>query len=184
MKFPGYVPLREERQAPLSRDPVVGVSQASSVFRFATRSDAGIEWSLRRNCSVTPVQLGALYASLCVVSLGVAGFFWSQGATLVLPFAALELLAVAAAFLIWARHATDSERICLTEGRLVVELESGGRVERREFPRDWVRVDPPPGSGQLIEVRGAGQSVRVGRYLRADLRPALAREIRLALRGA
>ena len=174
----------EGRHLPARRDPVMGVSQASSVFRFATRSDAGIEWSLRKNCSVTPAQLGALYASLCVVSLGVAGFFWSQGATLVLPFAALELAAVALAFLIWARHATDSERICLTEGCLVVELESGGKLERCEFPRSWVRVDPPPGSGQLIEVRGAGRSVRVGRFLRADLRPALAREIRLALRGA
>jgi len=113
LKFPGYVPLREERQAPLPRDPVVGVSQASSVFRFATRSDAGIEWSLRRNCSVTPAQLGALYASLCVVSLGVAGFFWSQGATLVLPFAALELLAVAAvaAFLGWLAWNTQANML-------------------------------------------------------------------------
>jgi uncharacterized membrane protein len=62
------------------------------MYRFATQSDAGVEWRLRRNCSITPSQLGILYASLCVVSLGVAGFFWAQGATLVLPFAALELV--------------------------------------------------------------------------------------------
>ena len=77
-----------------------------------------MEWSLKRNCSVTPAQLGWLYASMCVVSLAVAGFFWSQGATLVLPFAVLELIAVAVAFLAYARHAADSERIRLLEGRL------------------------------------------------------------------
>jgi len=142
-----------------------------------------MEWSLKRNCSVTPAQLGWLYASLCVVSLGVAAGFWSQGATLVLPFALLELVAVGSAFLLYARHAADRERIHLLEGQLVVEQETAGRIKRSEFAREWVRVEPRGDDGQLIEVRGGGQSVRVGRYLRSDLRPALAREIRLALRG-
>lgn len=164
-------------------EPVVGVSLACNDFRFATQSDEGVEWSLKRNCSVTPAQLGGLYASMCVLSLGVAGFFWSQGATLVLPFAALELVAVAAAFLMYARHAADGERIRLADGRLVVEQEMAGRTTRCEFVRDWVRVESCSDAGRLIEVRGGGQSVKVGRYLRSDLRPILAREIRQALRG-
>lgn len=159
------------------------VDVTSSDFRFATLSDAGIEWALKRNCSVTPAQLGALYASLCGVSMAVAGFFWVQGATLVLPFAALELLAVGTAFLVYARHATDSERIRLSQGRLVVEVETAGRLSRCEFPREWVRVEPRREDDHLIEVLGGGRSVKVGRFLRAELRPALAREIRLALRG-
>ncbi|MDP2073969.1 DUF2244 domain-containing protein [Hydrogenophaga sp.] len=142
-----------------------------------------MEWSLKRNCSVTPAQLGYLYASMCILSMGVAAFFWSQGATLVLPFAVLELVAVGAAFLVYARHATDSERISLLEGRLVVEWETAGRLSRCEFAREWVRVEPRPDVGQLIEVRGGGRSVQVGRFLRSDLRPLLAREIRQALRG-
>ena len=102
---------------------------------------------------------------------------------LVLPFAALELIAVGSAFLVYARHATDGERIRLLEGRLVVEWETAGRSSRCEFAREWVRVEPRTDAGQLIEVRGGGQSVRVGRFLRSDLRPLLAREIRQALRG-
>lgn len=159
------------------------VNQANSAFRFATVSDQGMEWSLKRNCSVTPAQLGYLYASMCILSMGVAGFFWSQGATLVLPFAVLELVAVGVALLVYARHATDSERISLLEGRLVVEWETAGRSSRCEFAREWVRVEPGPDVGQLIEVRGGGRSVQVGRFLRSDLRPLLAREIRRALRG-
>ncbi len=160
------------------------VSLACDVYRFATLSDDGMVWSLKRNCSVTPAQLGWLYASMCVVSLGVAGFFWSLGATLVLPFAALELVAVAAAFLAYARHATDGERIRLLHKQLVVELETAGQVKRCEFAREWVQVEAPTDNDQMIEVRGGGQSVQVGRFLRADLRPQLAREIRQALRGA
>lgn len=160
------------------------MSQSNNVFRFATLSESGMEWRLRRNCSVTPAQLGILYASLCVVSLGVAGFFWAQGATLVLPFAALELLAVGTAFLVYARHATDGERVRLAGGWLVVEQESAGRVVRSAFPRDRVRVEPGAMAAGLIEVRGGGQAVSIGRFMRADLRPLLAREIRQALRGA
>lgn len=143
-----------------------------------------MEWSLKRNCSVTPAQLGWLYASMCVVSLAVAGFFWSQGATLVLPFAVLELIAVAVAFLAYARHAADSERIRLLEGRLVVEQEMAGRTKRCEFAREWVRVAPSEENGQMIELCGGGQSVTVGRFVRPELRPVLAQEIRQALRGA
>ena len=160
------------------------VSQANNAFRFATLSEQGMVWTLKRNCSVTPAQLGYLYASLCILSMGVAGFFWSQGATLVLPFAVLELVAVGAAFLVYARHATDNERIRLLDGRLVVEWETAGRASRCEFAREWVRVEPRQDAGQLIEVRGGGKSVQVGRFLRSDLRPVLAREIRQALRGA
>ena len=168
----------------MSPTPLQPVSPS---YRFATSSDSGpgggVQWLLKRNCSVTPAQLMTLFVSLCVVSLGIATFFWFQGATLVMPFAWAELLAVGTAFLIYARHARDGEKISLHGTRLVVELETAGRLERAEFNREWVRVEPKSGDGSLIEVSGQGRSVKVGRHLRPELRPALAREIRLALRG-
>lgn len=154
------------------------------VYRFATVSGQNIHWFLRRNCSVTPAQLGWLYASICVVSLGIGTFFWLQGAKLILPFAWLEVLVVGVAFLAYSRHATDGERISLQDGRLVVELENAGRLQREEFRREWVRIEPKTSDRSLIEVSGHGRCVEVGRYVRPDLRPALAREIRMALRGA
>ena len=164
-------------------------SPEPSVFRFATlpqtgeASHQGVQWLLKRNCSVTPPQLLGLFASLSVVSLGIATFFWMQGATLVMPFAWAELVAVGIAFTVYARHARDGEKISLQGGQLVVELETAGRLQRAEFNREWVRVEPKNGDGSLIEVSGQGRSVRVGRHVRPELRPALAREIRFALRG-
>ncbi|MBE7366591.1 DUF2244 domain-containing protein [Ramlibacter pallidus] len=154
------------------------------VFRFATVQGQAIHWFLGRNCSVTPAQLGWLYASLCVVSLGIGTFFWFRGAVMILPFAWLEVLAVGAAFLAYARHAADREHILLQGRRLVVELENGGRLERAEFNREWVRVEPGADDRSLIEVSGQGRRVIVGRYVRPELRPVLAQEIRRALREA
>jgi len=155
---------------------------SNPVFRFATVKGQNIHWFLRRNCSVTPAQLGWLYASLCVVSLGIGLVFWWHGATLVLPFAWIELAAVGVAFVVYARHAADGERISLQGRQLVVELENAGRLERAEFDRAWVRVEPSAADRSLIVVSGGGRSVNVGRYLRPELRPALAQEIRRALR--
>lgn len=155
---------------------------SNTVFRFATVQGQAIHWFLGRNCSVTPTQLGWLYASLCVVSLGIGTFFWFQGAVMILPFAWVELAAVGVAFLVYARHAADREHILLQGRRLVVELENAGRLERAEFDRDWVRVEPAVDDRSLIELSGQGRRMSVGRYVRPELRPVLAQEIRRALR--
>lgn len=157
------------------------IAQGSPMYRLATVSDDGVSWVLRRNCSVTPGQLAGLFGLLCVLSLAVAGFFWSQGAWMVLPFSALELLAVALAFLAYARHATDGETIRWSHGQLVVEREDAGRLQRIEFSGRSLRVDPPSGAARLIELRGGGQTIQVGRFVRPELRPLLARELRHAL---
>jgi len=165
------------------------IPPAAPKLRFATPSTSGdvnhkgVQWLLKRNCSVTPVQLLGFFMSLSAVSLGIATFFWFQGARMVMPFAWVELIAVGSAFVIYARHARDGEKISLCDGQLVVELEIAGRLQRAEFNREWVRVEPQDRDGSLIEVSGQGRTVRVGRYVRPELRPALAREIRYALRG-
>ncbi|MEY2782848.1 MAG: hypothetical protein RLZZ239_618 [Pseudomonadota bacterium] len=157
---------------------------SNSIYQFAQESGHAIHWRLRRNCSVTPAQLGWLYLSLCALSLGIGVFFWLQGATLVLAFAGLELALVGVAFLAYARHATDGELISLQGASLVVECESAGRRERAEFARQWVRVEPKSGDHSLIELSGQGRSIEVGRFVRPELRQDLAREIRKALRSA
>jgi uncharacterized membrane protein len=157
---------------------------SNPTYQFAQESGPAIHWQLRRNCSVTPAQLGWLYLSLCAVSLGIGLFFWLQGATLVLAFAGLEITLVGVAFLAYARHAADGEWISLQGASLVVECESAGRRERAEFARQWVRVEPKSGDHSLIELSGQGRSIEVGRFVRPELRQVLAREIRRALRTA
>ncbi len=153
----------------------------SPVFHFATVQDARISWDFRRNCSVTPRQLSACFGLMVLVSLTVGAFCWSQGAVLVLPFASLELLAVGTAFVVYARHALDGERIWLEGNVLVVESENAGHRVRREFQRAWVRIEQAAHGQAMIEVCCHGQRVPVGRFVRNELRQRLATELRLAL---
>jgi uncharacterized membrane protein len=163
----------------------IGLAPVASPLRFGRETDAGersVQWLLKRNCSATPRQVLGFFGSLCAVSLVIAGFFWAQGATLVMPFAWAELAAVGTALVLYARHATDSESIRLQPGRLTVEHACGRHVKRVEFAPAWVRVEPEHGDRSLIELSGQGQQISVGRFVRPELRRQLADELRWALR--
>ena len=159
---------------------------SSPAFQFATLSANHIPsggsvvlWRLKRHGLISPAQLGWFYFSLCLACLGMAAFMSSQQVSAVMTSV---LLAIGTAFVVYSRHAGDTEKIVLQNGQLVVELETAGRTERAAFNRQWVRIEPKNEDGSLIEVSGQGRSVRVGRHVRPELRPLLAREIRFALR--
>jgi uncharacterized membrane protein len=155
-----------------------------AAWRFAVADAQGLRWHLVRNCSVTPRQLAALYASLCAIAVVVATGFWLHGAPLVAPFAVLELVVVGIAFLLYARRATDGERLRLAGDQLEVEIEQAGRVTHTVFQRQWVQVHAPAAASALIELRGQGHSVFLGRHVRPELRAGLAKELVVALRRA
>jgi uncharacterized membrane protein len=148
------------------------------------QSDWSVEWILKRNCSMAPGHLFGIFLVLCVVSLGIAGFFWFQGAKLVMPFAWLELVAVGVSFLVYARHAADHELIALSKGSLTVRNTSGNITETACFVPEWVSVEPVTGDESLIQLSGQGQKIEVGRFVRPELRRQLAKELRLAVRVA
>ena len=155
-----------------------------SRFGMSTASDGSVMWVLRRNCSITPGQSLAAYGGLCVLLMGVAVFFWAQGAQLVMPFAWVEILAVGAALWAYSRHAADREIIAVRDGRLVVEQHiNGGCVCRTEFALASVRVQPHPGGLRLIGISGGGKAVEVGRHVPPEMRPLLADELRSVLRA-
>ena len=167
----------------------LGAPALPAAWRFGRESDAtgndwSVEWLLKRNCSMAPGQLFAIFGGLCALSLTIATFFWAQGATLVMAFAWLELMAVGAALLVYSRHAADQENIALRKGKLTVAHTSGNTVETAEFAPEWVSVEPVTGDESLIEVFGQGQRIEVGRFVRPELRRQLANELRHAVRLA
>lgn len=152
-------------------------------LRFAVMEPDGLRWNLVRNCSITPRQLVALYGSLCLISMAIGTGFWLQGVPLVAPFALVELVVVGIAFMMYARHATDGERVRLVQGQLEVEIEEAGMVTRTVFLQQWVRVQRPAALADLVELSGQGQTVLLGRHVRPELRDALAQELGRALRA-
>ena len=162
----------------------------STAWRFAREfrqlhdggNRAAMQWRMVRLSSFVPGCLLAVFIALSVVSLGIGATFWWLGAPAVLPLAGAELLALGAAFWLCSRHAGDAETITLAEHELKVEHRFGRGVESAAFRVEWVRVEPAHGEGSLVEITGQGRRMRVGRYLRPELRMALARELRQAVR--
>jgi hypothetical protein len=108
-------------------------------LRFGRASQAGsgpcsVQWELRRNCSLTPKQMLGFYLGLSGVSLGIAGIFWWLGATLVMPFAWLEVLAVGVALLVHAAMAVNS----LPGGPAVNQLDLHPPVTRSPPTSSWL----------------------------------------------
>ena len=148
----------------------------------ASSSGWQAEWLLKRNCSLAPRQLLTAYLAICLFSLSVAGGFWLIGASYVLPFAFIELTALGAAMLVYARHAADREFIGLRDNLVRVECHNGGRLQSVDFNPRWVRVEPQRHDGSLIRLSGHGRTVDIGRHVQPGLRRQLAEEFRWALR--
>jgi uncharacterized membrane protein len=140
-------------------------------------------WCLRRNCALTPRQLGAFFASICALSLAIGVFFFHQGATWVVAFSGLEMAALGLALLCFARHARDGEQLTLVGRTLTVEQQRGSRHTSHRFNADWLSVTTDGAEG-LLRLSGEGRELTIGRHLRPALRPLLAQDLRRALARA
>ena len=145
---------------------------------------SGSSLLLKRNCSISPGGMLRVFGLLALASLGIATGFALAGAWLILPFAGLEVLALGAAFVVHARHATDFERIEVSTGRLTVEIAEADRVARYVIdPRvAKLRLEKDEGYGARVLLRMSGRDVEVGRHLDAGAREEFAAELTKKLR--
>jgi uncharacterized membrane protein len=138
----------------------------------------GFSLVLKRNCSISPAGLACVFAALAAAALGIGAGFAIAGAWLILPFAGLEVLLLAGAFVLQARHAADYERIELHDGRLSVEVAEAARRARYELDARRVRVGM---QGAMLVLQGPGAELELGRHLDADSRIAFAAELKRRL---
>lgn len=105
------------------------------------------------------------------LTLGLA--FVVAGAWPVLPWSLVEIGVLGAAFVCLERRARDWERLTVQGDRVIVEHVRGGRVERREWSRYWLRVDAVPardGVPAHLVLRSAGEECEFGAALCAGAR--------------
>jgi uncharacterized membrane protein len=143
------------------------------------------EWILKRNCSLAPHQLALACAFPCLMSFAIAGVFVAlHGAWCVLAYAMLEAVVAALAFVNHARHATDQERIDLTDGCLLIGRIEAGRLEQTRLDPYWTRIALPSRARDLIRLEARGVRIDVGRFVTEAKRRQVAQELRLALGSA
>jgi uncharacterized membrane protein len=152
-----------------------------TVGRSSTGWPVAREWLLKRNCAMSPRQVAFFYLTLVLVSLLIGLVFALVGAWLILPFSGIEMIAVGAALLIYARHATDYERIVLDAQGLIVEAVDAGRKTVTRLNPYWVQVVTETGFRTVVLLREQGRRVAVGRHLDDAGRRRFAQELKRAL---
>jgi uncharacterized membrane protein len=124
--------------------------------------------------------------AIASLSLLVAFGMYAAGAWVVLPFACIEVLGLGTAFVVYARHATDFERVVVQFDGVVVDRGSspeglGATRERCTVFGSWVRVEYGGKRRELVKLVSHRSCVEVGRFVPEHLRSRLAQEFRIAL---
>lgn len=140
------------------------------------------EWLLKRNCSLSPGQVGKAYGMLCAFVLAIGFAFAATGVWFVFVFAVMEIVAVAFVLLHYARHATDQEHIALSEGCLLIERIEAGELRQIRLDPCWTKIVVPDRSCTLIRLESRGVKVDVGAFVSQEERQKVARELRRELR--
>ena len=142
------------------------------------------QWVFRHNCSLTPKQLVAWFISLWIVSTLIATGFLMAGLWVVIPFAGLEMLLVATAFLYYARHAADFDCVRISPGHLVVERSRGSKQERFEFNPAWTRIEFEGEYKSPLVLKSRAVEIKLDRFIEDRLKHSLVRDLKLAIARA
>ena len=140
-------------------------------------------WVLKRNCAMSPRQLGLCLVCLGLVSLAIASAFALHGAWPVVPFACIEIAALLIAFVVYGRHAADYEKIVVEPQAVTVETASADEVRSVALRPGWLRVEYRGGRRELIRLIEGRNELAVGRFVPDDRRHVLARELKTSLAG-
>lgn len=154
-------------------DPIEGLDAVSTPVA---------EFICRRNCSIGPRAMMWIFASLAALSFGIGAVFAALGPWMILPFAGIEMAALALAFLFCGRRTGDFERIRLLPHLLTVEHVHGSRRVVHEFNPQWARLEILHGALSIrVMLSQAGRNLELGGHLGLQQRGAFATAFAAAL---
>jgi uncharacterized membrane protein len=142
---------------------------------------------LAPNCSLKPAGAVLFFVSSCLFSLGFALFFVFQGFWPVLPFWALEMLALGLALQASMRRGKYTQTVLITDSHISLVTRSRRGAQKQEFARHWTKVrlrSPPRRHGtSRLTIESRGRAYEVGRFLTEEDRCQLAERLRYLVGG-
>jgi uncharacterized membrane protein len=147
--------------------------------RCTPQSDAGegIQILVRPNRSLSRRARIVVFAGVAAFVSTIGIGFSLLGAWVVLPFAGLELALVGTVLYLLCRHADDHDSIIIQSDCVIVIRRRGGREQRDEFQRYWVKVELQRGQGwypSRLRIGSHGRFIAIGRDVGEEERSALA----------
>lgn len=133
------------------------------------------------NCSLSTRGALVFFATLCLVSFGVAGFWAAHGYWPVLPFAGGEMVLLGWALRANLRRRYHRETITVSESDVRVESRDASHYVEVVFPRHWARVKlrrpESPLHPSRLTIESHGRRCEVGSFLTEEERRGLARRL-------
>jgi len=142
---------------------------------------------LAPNCSLKAAGAVLFFGSICLFSLAFSMFFVWHGFWPVLPFWALEMLALGVGLHASMRRAKYTQTLLITDSQISLVTRSRRGAQKQEFARHWtkVRLRSPQrrhGTSQLT-IESHGRAYEVGSFLTEEDRCRLAERLRYLVGG-
>jgi uncharacterized membrane protein len=138
-------------------------------------------FELAPNCSLKPAAARLFFVATCVFSLGFSLIFVVQGLWPVLPFWALEMLALGLALNASLKRRNYTQTVLITESQISLVTTTRSGVAKQEFARHWARVRlrrPQRRSGtSRLTIESRGCAYEIGSFLTEEDRCRLAKRL-------
>jgi uncharacterized membrane protein len=142
---------------------------------------------LAPNCSLTPNGAKLFFGSTCLFSLMFAMIFVVMGFWPVLPFWALEMLALGLALHASLRRRHYTQTLLITESLVSLVTRSRHGEAKQEFARHWAKVRLRSPRTRLypsrLMIESRGRAFEVGSFLTEEDRCRLAMRLRNLVGG-
>lgn len=139
------------------------------------------------NCSLKPAGARLLFGSTCLFSLGFSLIFVFHGFWPVLPFWALEMLALGVALRTSMRRGKYTQTVLITDSQVSLVTRSRHGAQKQEFARHWAKVrlrSPPRRHGtSRLTIESRGRAYEIGSFLTEEERCRLAKRLRYLVGG-
>jgi uncharacterized membrane protein len=136
---------------------------------------------LAPNCSLTPTGARLFFAATCLFSLAFAMIFVIQGFWPVLPFWALEMLALGLALNASMRRRRYTQTLLITDSKVSLVTRSRRGDTKQEFARHWAKVRLASPRTRLypsrLTIESRGLACEVGSFLTEEERCLLAKRL-------
>jgi uncharacterized membrane protein len=142
---------------------------------------------LAPNCSLKVAGAVLFFGSICLFSLVFSLFFALHGFWPVLPFWALEMLALGFALHASMRRGKYTQTVLITDTQVSLVTRSRHGLQKQEFARHWAKVrlrSPQRRHGtSLLTIESHGRAYEVGSFLTEDDRRRLAERLHYLVGG-
>ena len=123
-----------------------------------------------------------IYLLISGVTISIAFGFFTQGLTLILPFAGLELLALGVVLYISAWRSNIKEVVNVTEEKIRIEIGRNAPEKTYELDKTWAKVVLERSWNNWypsrLLLRSHGRQIEIGKFLNEQERQCLGAELK------